>query len=112
MTQDQLNSIVRARFVLMYRDLGIYRFSYRNLGFFKSFYLGFCFVGMVAYYGDITPWIWAAWGFMFIFHIFITGVDHFFIGIQLKRILVSLEREGIYIGLTGLLRICEPVIPQ
>lgn len=112
MTQEQLNSIVRARFVLMYRDLAIYRWSYRNLGVLKTFYLGFCFVGMVAYYGNITPWLWASWGFLFIAHVFLAGVDHFFIGIHLKKILNSLEREGIYIGLTGLLRICEPVIPR
>lgn len=112
MTQHELNIKIRDVFTQHYADLKIYRWTYRHLPYLKMFYIAFLFAGIVAYAGDITQWLLAAWAFAFIAHIWLAGIDHFFIGLRLKRILNLLERDGIHIGLPTLLEICADIIPK
>ena len=56
MNQEQLYATVRARFVLMYRDFGFYRWTYRNLSELKPAYLAGLFVSIVAYFGEMNKY--------------------------------------------------------
>jgi hypothetical protein len=56
MNQEQLYAIVRARFVLMYRDFGLYRWTVRNLSELKPAYLAGLFVSIVAYIGEMNKY--------------------------------------------------------
>ena len=112
MNQEKLYAIVRARFVLMYKDFGFYRWTVRNLSELKPAYLAGLFVSIVAYLGEMNKYFIAIWAACFVLHIWLCGVEHFLIGLRLKKILNSLKAEGIHLTLNGLLRICEPVIPE
>ena len=112
MTQHELNIKIRDAFTMHYRDVKIYRWTYRNLPYLKMFYIGFAFVGIVAAIAGITQWILAAWAFAFIAHIWLAGIDHFYIGLRFKKILKVLEADGIHIGLHTLLDICSDITPK
>ena len=112
MTHHELIIKIRDTFTQHYADLKIYRWTYRNLPYLKMFYLAFLFAGIVAIAGDITQWLLAAWAFAFIGHIWLAGIDHFFIGLRLKRIIKILEADGVHIGLRGLLETCDDIIPK
>lgn len=112
MTQHELNIKIRDTFTANYRDLKVYRWTFRNLPYLKMFYIGFAFVGGVAAIAGITLWIMAAWAFAFIAHIWLAGIDHFYIGLRLKKTLNVLEADGIHIGLHTLLDICADILPK
>jgi hypothetical protein len=102
---------IREVFVNEYKDLGIYRWLNRNKKVLKaSFLISFVAVFSIAVLGQ--SWPLAIWAFAFIGIIAAGGVDHFIIGFKLKKILTSLESEGIDISLDTLLDICSDIIPE
>jgi hypothetical protein len=110
MTQLEINRIKNV-FKDGYFDLGIYRWMNRNQKLLKaSFGISFVAVFSIALMGQ--SWPMAFWAFAFIVIITAGGLDHFIIGLRLKRILKKLESQDIKIGLTELLGICSDIIPQ
>jgi hypothetical protein len=59
-----------------------------------------------------SSWPITIWAFLFIGTIAIGGVDHFIIGLSLKKILKKLESEDIKISLESLLDICSDITPN
>ena len=110
MTQLEINRIKKV-FKDEYFDLGIYRWMNRNKNILKSsFLISFIAVFSIALMGQ--SWPLAFWAFGFIGTIALGGLDHFVIGLGLKRILNKLESEDIKISLDNLLDICSDIIPQ
>jgi len=110
MTQLEINRIKKV-FHDNYFDLGIYRWMNRNKKILKSsFLISFIAVFSIALMGQ--SWPLAFWAFGFIGTIALGGLDHFIIGLGLKRILNKLESEDIKISLDTLLDICSDIIPQ
>ena len=107
----QVHERIREVFQQQYTDLGILRWLNRNKSTIKIT-LGSTFLATLAIAFLGNSWPLAIWAFMFIGTIWLGGVDHFFIGIKLKRILNTLEQEGISISLTTLQEICKDVMPQ
>ena len=110
MTQLEINRVKKV-FSEEYFDLGIYRWMNRNQKVLKaSFGISFVAVFSIALMGQ--SWSMAFWAFAFIGIITSGGLDHFIIGLRLKRILKKLESQDIKIGLTELLETCSDIIPQ
>jgi hypothetical protein len=110
MTQLEINRIKQV-FHDNYFDLGIYRWMNRNKKILKSsFLILFIAVFSIALMGQ--SWPLAFWAFGFIGTIALGGLDHFIIGLGLKRILNKLESEDIKISLDTLLDICSDIIPE
>ena len=110
MTQLEINRIKKV-FKDEYFDLGIYRWMNRNKKILKSsFLISFIAVLSIALMGQ--SWSLAFWAFGFIGTIALGGLDHFIVGLSLKRILKKLESQDIKIGLTELLETCSDIIPQ
>jgi hypothetical protein len=110
MTQLEINRIKKV-FHDNYFDLGIYRWMNRNKKILKaSFLISFIAVLSIALMGQ--SWPLAFWAFGFIGTTSLGGLDHFIIGLGLKRILNKLESEDIKISLDTLLDICSDIIPQ
>ena len=110
MTQLEINRVKKV-FSEEYFDLGIYRWMNRNQKLLKaSFGISFVAVFSIALMGQ--SWPMAFWAFAFIGIITAGGLDHFIIGLRLKRILKKLESQDIKIGLTELLETCSDIIPQ
>ena len=110
MTQLEINRIKKV-FHDEYKDLGIYRWMNRNKLFLKVLFLiTFIAVFSIALMGQ--SWPLAFWAFGFIGILFIGGIDHFYIGLRLKRILNKLESEDIKISLDTLLDICSDITPN
>jgi hypothetical protein len=110
MTQLEINRVKKV-FSEEYFDLGIYRWMNRNQKVLKaSFGISFVAVFSIALMGQ--SWPMAFWAFAFIGIITAGGLDHFIIGLRLKRILKKLESQDIKIGLTELLETCSDIIPQ
>lgn len=110
MTQLEITRIKKV-FSEEYFDLGIYRWMNRNQKLLKaSFGISFVAVFSIALMGQ--SWPMAFWAFAFIGILFIGGVDHFIIGLRLKKIINKLESQDIKIGLTELLETCSDIIPQ
>ena len=110
MTQLEINRVKKV-FSEEYFDLGIYRWMNRNQKLLKaSFGISFVAVFSIALMGQ--SWPMAFWAFAFIGVITAGGLDHFIIGLRLKRIIKKLESQDIKIGLTELLETCSDIIPQ
>lgn len=110
MTQLEINRIKKV-FHDNYFDLGIYRWMNRNQKILKaSFLISFIAVFSIALMGQ--SWPLAFWAFGFIGTITLGGLDHFIIGLGLKRILNKLESEDIKISLDTLLDICSDITPN
>jgi hypothetical protein len=110
MTQLEINRVKKV-FSEEYFDLGILRWMERNKKLLKaSFGISFVAVLSIALMGQSCPM--AFWAFAFIGIIAAGGLDHFIIGLRLKRILKKLESQDIKIGLTELLETCSDIIPQ
>jgi hypothetical protein len=110
MTQLEINRVKKV-FKDVYFDLGIYRWMNRNQKILKaSFLISFIVVFSIALMGQ--SWPLAFWAFGFIGTIALGGLDHFIIGLGLKRILNKLESEDIKISLDTLLDICSDIIPE
>ena len=110
MTQLEINRVKKV-FSEEYFDLGIYRWMNRNQKLLKaSFGISFVAVFSIALMGQ--SWPMAFWAFAFIGIITAGGLDHFIIGLRLKRILKKLESQDIKIGLTELLETCSDIISQ
>ena len=110
MTQLEINRVKKV-FSEEYFDLGIYRWMNRNQKLLKaSFGISFVAVFSIALMGQ--SWPMAFWAFAFIGIITAGGLDHFIIGLRLKRIIKKLESQDIKIGLTELLETCSDIIPQ
>jgi len=110
MTQLEINRVKKV-FSEEYFDLGIYRWMNRNQKLLKaSFGISFIAVLSIAIMGQ--SWPMAFWAFAFIGIITVGGLDHFIIGLRLKRIIKKLESQDIKIGLTELLETCSDIIPQ
>ena len=110
MTQLEINRVKKV-FSEEYFDLGIYRWMNRNQKLLKaSFGISFVAVFSIALMGQ--SWPIAFWAFAFIGIITAGGLDHFIIGLRLKRIIKKLESQDIKIGLTELLETCSDIIPQ
>jgi len=110
MTQLEINRVKKV-FSEEYFDLGILRWMERNKTILKSgFGISFIAVLSIALMGQ--SWPIAFWAFAFIGIATAGGLDHFIVGLSLKRILKKLESQDIKIGLTELLGICSDIIPQ
>jgi hypothetical protein len=110
MTQLEINRVKKV-FKDEYFDLGIYRWMNRNKKILKSsFLISFIAVFLIALMGQ--SWPLAFWAFGFIGTIALGGLDHFIIGLGLKRILNKLESEDIKISLDTLLGICSDITPN
>ena len=110
MTQLEINRVKKV-FSEEYFDLGILRWMERNKKLLKaSFGISFVAVLSIALMGQ--SWPMAFWAFAFIGIIAAGGLDHFIIGLRLKRILKKLELQDIKIGLTELLETCSDIIPR
>ena len=110
MTQLEINRVKKV-FSEEYFDLGILRWMERNKKVIKtSFGVSFIAVLSIALMGQ--SWPLAIWAFAFIGLIAAGGVDHFIVGLSLKRIIKKLESQDINIGLIQLLGICSDIIPQ
>jgi len=110
MTQLEINRIKKV-FHDNYFDLGIYRWMNRNQKILKaSFLISFIAVFSIALMGQ--SWPLAFWAFGFIGTITLGGLDHFVIGLGLKRILNKLESEDIKISLDTLLDTCSDITPN
>lgn len=111
MKQIEIENRIKEVFLENYYDLGIYRWLNRNKNSLKLIF-GISFIGVFS-----LALVWssipiAVWAFLFIGTIFFGGVDHFIIGLRLKKIIVELESEGIHVSLPGLLSICAEVLPK
>ena len=84
--------------------------GFNNTGETTSFGISFIAVLSIAIMGQ--SWPLAIWAFAFIGLITAGGVDHFIVGLRLKRIIKKLESEDINIGLIQLLETCSDIIPQ
>ena len=112
MVQSELDLIIRSQFKMLYRDLHVYRWTFRNLSKLKIFYVvGLC-LGLLSSFAGVSDWVIAVWGLLFIGHAWVCGIDHFYIGLRFKKILRSLEKKGIFIGLPKLLSTCEDITPK
>ena len=110
MTQLEIKRVKKV-FNEEYFDLGILRWMERNKKLLKaSFGISFIAVLSIAIMGQ--SWPLAIWAFAFIGLITAGGVDHFIVGLRLKRIIKKLESEDINIGLIQLLETCSDIIPQ
>ena len=110
MTQLEINRVKKV-FSEEYFDLGILRWMERNKKVIKtSFGVSFIAVLSIALMGQ--SWPLAFWAFGFIGTIALGGLDHFIIGLGLKRILNKLESENIKISLDTLLDICSDITPN
>ena len=110
MTQLEINRIKKV-FHDNYFDLGIYRWLNRMKNWLKPFF-AITFVAVLSMALIWSSWPIAYWAFAFIGTIAIGGVDHFIIGLSLKRILKKLESEDIKISLESLLDICSDITPN
>ena len=110
MTQLEINRVKKV-FSEKYFDLGILRWMERNKNVIKtSFGVSFIAVLSIAIMGQ--SWPLAIWAFAFIGLIIAGGVDHFIVGLSLKRIIKKLESQDIKIGLIQLLETCSDIIPR
>jgi membrane-associated HD superfamily phosphohydrolase len=110
MTQLEINRIKKV-FSEEYFDLGILRWMERNKNVLKTSF-GISFIAVLSIAILWSSWPLAIWAFAFIGIITIGGLDHFIVGLSLKRILKKLESQDINISLTELLSICSDIIPQ
>lgn len=111
LSQSELYTKIQQVFTQQYRDLGILRWMNRNKSWLKILYVvAFVITLAIAFGGN--SWPLAYWAFAFIGLITLGGIDHFFIGLRLKRILKTLDKEGITIGLATLQDICRDVMPN
>jgi hypothetical protein len=111
MTQIEVENRIREIFSENYYDLGIYRWLNRNKNWIKPFFaMSLILVLSLALTCCLTPI--AIWAFLFIGTISIGGIDHFIIGVSLKKILRVLESENIIISLDTLLKICSDILPK
>jgi hypothetical protein len=110
MTQLEINRIKKV-FSEEYFDLKIYRWMNRNKKLLKALFgISFIAVFSIALMGQ--SWPIAFWFFAFFGAITLGGIDHFVIGLRLKRIIKKLDSEGISVGLVELLDICSDIVPQ
>jgi hypothetical protein len=72
--------------------------------------MSFVFTMLIALVGNAWPITW--WAFTFIGTITLGGIDHFYIGLQFKRMLNKLKDMGIEVSLATLLEVCEDIIPE
>ena len=112
MTQNDINNRIRAVFSETYFDLGIYRWTYRNLGVLKPWFSYSLVMVLILALGGISLWIPAAWFFAFILIIWLCGIDHFIIGLRIRRMLKKLEAENIVVSYHYVLYICRDLLPQ
>jgi len=110
MTQLEINRIKKV-FHDNYFDLGIYRWLNRMKNWLKPFF-ALTFVAVLSMALIWSSWPITYWAFAFIGTITVGGVDHFIIGLNLKRILNKLESEDIKISLESLLDICSDITPN
>lgn len=110
MTQLEINRVKKV-FSEEYFDLGIYRWMNRNQKVLKASF-GISFIAVLSIALLWSSWPLTIWAFAFIGIITAGGLDHFIIGLRLKRILKKLESQDIKIGLTELLETCSDIIPQ
>lgn len=102
---------IREVFVDEYYDLGIYRWLNRNKKVLKaSFLIAFVAVLSIAILGQ--SWPLAIWAFLFIGTITAGAIDHFIIGLFLRKILNILSSEGITISQSTLLELCSDILPE
>ena len=102
---------IREVFVDEYYDLGIYRWLNRNKKVLKASFL-IAFVAVFSMALIWSSWPIAIWSFLFIGTITAGAIDHFIIGFKLKKILTTLESEGIDIGPATLLDLCSDILPE
>jgi hypothetical protein len=104
--------IVRQVFRDHYHDAKIYRWAERNKRVLKwAFGIPAIPVCAFASFDYFTPLM--IWSGSFILIIWAAGLDHFYIGTRLRKILNVLERDHqITIGLYHLLEICKNEIPE
>lgn len=110
MTQLEINRIKKV-FSEEYFDLGILRWMERNKNVLKTSF-GISFVAVLSIAILWSSWPLTIWAFAFIGIITIGAIDHFIVGLSLKRILKKLESQDINIGLTELLKICSDITPK
>lgn len=110
MTQLEINRIKKV-FSEEYFDLGILRWMERNKNELKTY---FCvsFIAVISIAILWSSWPLAIWAFAFIGLITAGGVDHFIVGLSLKRIIKKLDSQDNKIGLEQLLETCSDIIPQ
>ena len=111
MTQMEINRRIKEVFVENYFDLGIYRWLNRTKNWLKPFF-GITFIAVFSMALTWSSWPLAFWAFAFIGIITLGGIDHFIIGVSLKRTIKKLESEKIHVSLPGLLEICSEVLPK
>lgn len=110
MTQLEINRIKKV-FSEHYFDLGIYRWMNRNKTILKGV-LGISFIAVLSIALMGQSWPIAFWFFAFFGIITLGGIDHFIIGLHLKKIIKKLDSEGISVGLVELLNLCEDITPK
>jgi hypothetical protein len=102
---------IREVFVDEYKDLGIYRWLNRNKKILKgSFGISFVAVLSIAILGQ--SWPLAIWAFAFIGATMAGGIDHFIIGLRLRKMLIILKEEEIDISQSLLLDLCSDITPN
>lgn len=110
MTQLEINRVKKV-FKDEYFDLGIYRWMNRNKKILKSsFLISFIAVLSIAIMGQ--SWPLAIWAFAFIGTIMAGGIDHFIIGLRLRKMLIILKEEEIDISQSLLLDLCSDITPN
>ena len=102
---------IREVFVDEYYDLGIYRWMNRNKKVLKASFL-ISFVAVFSMALIWSSWPIAIWAFLFIGTITAGAIDHFIIGLYLRKILNILSLEGIIINQSGLLELCSDILPE
>lgn len=112
MTQNDVNNRIREVFKATYFDLGIYRWTYRNLGTLKPWFSWTLVLFLILALGGINLWVPAAWFFAFILIIWLCGIDHFIIGLRIRRMLKILEKENIVVNYRYILYICQDLLPK
>jgi hypothetical protein len=103
--------LVRQVYREYYRDFGVYRWLNRNKQtlrwLFGIPFLPVCIFGMFDVFLPLM-----VWAFSFIGIIWAAGIDHFYIGLRLRKILRKLEAKGVSINLYLLNEICQYEAPQ
>ena len=102
---------IREVFVDEYYDLGIYRWMNRNKKVLKASFL-IAFVAVFSMALIWSSWPIAIWAFLFIGTITAGAIDHFIIGLYLRKILNILSLEGITISQSTLLELCSDILPE
>ena len=98
---------IRETFNRYYSEIGVYRWLNNNKNELKVVFFSTFLVLFIFSFVGLSLWFITGWAFAFIGTITLGGIDHFYIGLQLKHILKKLEQKQIFISLEYLLWVCQ-----